>query len=203
MSKAPRTTDLPKILDQDWVFGKIAEGIDLQSAPKEKLTFGEQWKIWLDTGQKTKMDLIDELAKAPGRPKPGEPISTMPVPFYEAGIVQREAHESTDRFILVAGGRRAGKSKWLAANLLPFMFKSYARVWLIGPDYELAREEFDYIRHWLEWLNVPLLEPPSKPQQGSCSLTTRWNAKLETMTGKNEEKIEMVSLDAAGITESV
>lgn len=202
MPKAPKYSDLPQVLDQDWVFGKIAEGIDLQSAPKDKLTYGEQWKIWLDTGEKTKMDLIHELKNAPGKPVPGEPISTMPVPYYEPGIVQTQAHEAKERFLLVAGGRRAGKSKWLAANLLPFMFRSWAKVWLIGPDYELAREEFDYIQHWLEWMNVPLLEPPSKPQQGSYSLITRWNARLETMTGKNEEKIEMVSLDAAGITEA-
>lgn len=189
-------------LTMEWALRQISQGIDLQSAPKETLTRGEQWKVWLDSGEKTKLDLIAELSNAPGKPKKGDRISDMPVPYYEPGKVQLEAHKAQERVVLVAGGRRAGKSAWLAANLLPYLFKSYAKVWLIGPDYELARQEFDYIKLWLEWLNVPLLEKASLPKQGSYSLTTKWNSSLETMTGKNEEKIEMVSLDAAGITEA-
>lgn len=188
-------------LSPEYVLRQISVGIDLQSAPKESLSRGEQWKIWLDTKEKTKLDLIAELSKAPGRPAPGERISDIPVPFYEPGKLQLAAHGATERVILVAGGRRAGKSTWLAANLLPFMFKSWSKVWLIGPDYELAREEFEYIERWLRWLNVPITNI-SKPMQGSYTLETKWHSKLETMTGKNEEKIEMVSLDAAGITEA-
>lgn len=188
-------------LSPEWVFKQISTGIDLQSAPKETLTRGEQWKVWLDSGERTKLDLIEELSKAPGKPATGERISDIPVPYYSPGHVQLEAHKADERVLLVAGGRRAGKSTWLAANLLPFMFKSWSRVWLIGPDYDLAREEFDYIQRWLEWLNVPIINL-SKPMQGSYTLETKWHSKLETMTGKNEEKIEMVSLDAAGITEA-
>jgi intein/homing endonuclease len=94
------------------------------------------------------------------------------------------------------------QSKWLAANLLPYLFKSYAHVWIVGPNYELAHDEFNYIQMWLKWLNVPLAKDTSKPQQGGYSLTTKWNAVLESMTGKDEDQMEMVSLDAVGITEA-
>lgn len=192
----------PDALTTDWVLGEISSGIDLRSRPTTTLTRGEQWKIWLDTGEKTSWDLIMELGKAPGKPKEGERIADFPVAYYEPGPVQIQAHHATEKTVLVSGGKRAGKSKWLAAMLLPFMFKSYAHLWLIGPTYDLAHDEFDYIEMWLRWLDVPIPKDPSKPINGPYSLTTKWNAKLDTMTGKDEDSIEMASLDAVGITEA-
>lgn len=201
----PEQKDLvqkPAIFDSDWVLGRIAANIDLRSVPVEALTRGEQWKIWLDTGEKTRMDLIMELAKAPGKPDPGDRIADAPVPYYSPGPVQLMAHNATEKVILVSGGKRAGKSKWLAAQLFPSLFKSYAHIWIVGPNYELAHDEFDYIQMWCKWLDVPLAEPTSKPKQGGYTLVTRWNAVLDTMTGKDEDQMEMASLDAVGVTEA-
>lgn len=192
----------PPALTNDWILGQISAGIDLRSVPVDTLTRGEQWKIWLDSGEKTKMDLILELAKAPGKPDPGERIADAPVPFYEPGPVQLKAHAATEKVVLVSGGKRAGKSKWLAANLLPYLFKSYAHIWIVGPNYELAHDEFDYIQMWCKWLNVPLAGDISKPQQGGYTLETSWHAVLNTMTGKDEDQMEMASLDAVGVTEA-
>ena len=202
-SKDPRDHfKKPEALTTDWILKEISAGIDMQSIPRDELTRGEQWKVWLDTGEKTPLDLILELSKAPGRPEPGERISIAPVPFYEPGPIQLKAHQATEKVVLVSGGKRAGKSKWLAAQLLPYMFKSYAHVWIVGPNYELAHAEFDYMFNWLKWLNVPLAKDVSKPMQGGYTLETKWGSILETMTGKDEDGIEMVSLDAVGVTEA-
>src|ERR1700694_5194420 len=110
----------PDALTPDWILGEISAGIDLRSVPTASLTRGEQWKIWLDTGEKTKMDLIQELSKAPGNPGPGNRISDAPVPWYEPGPVQMKAHLADEKVVLVSGGKRAGKSKGLAATLFPY-----------------------------------------------------------------------------------
>jgi len=201
MPDKPLMIKRPEILNSDWIVQQIRTGIDLQSAPASELSRGEQWKVWLDSGQKTHFDLIKELANAPGRPKLGDPISDIPVPFYEPGPVQTAAHQATAKIVLVAGGVRAGKSKWLAANLLPWLFKSYSHVWILAPEYWFAHDEFNYIQMWLDWLGVPL-NKLSKPQDGRYSLTTKWGAVLDTMTGKEAEKIEMANLNAAGMAEA-
>lgn len=188
--------------DENWVLEGIASGIDLASTPADKLSTGEQWKVWLDANEKTGWDLIQELKKAPGRPKLGEALGNVEVPFYEPGPIQSFAHQSQAKIILVAGGWRAGKSKWLAAQLLPYMFRDWAHVWIVANDYKLARAEFGYIQMWLKWLGVPLEKPPSKPKEGSWQIVTQWHATLETMTGKDDDKIEMANLDAAGIAEA-
>src|SRR5712664_3239047 len=95
----------PEALTTDWVLKELAACIDLRSAPKDTITRGEQWKIWLDTKEKTKEDLIAELALAPGKPPEGERITDVPVPFYNPGVVQWNAHKATERVILVAGGK--------------------------------------------------------------------------------------------------
>jgi hypothetical protein len=188
--------------DETWVMQGIASGIDLASTESDKLTRGQQWKVWLDSGEKTAIDLIRELEKAPGKPPPGEAIGNVEVPYYKPGPVQWAAHNSPESFVLVAGGWRAGKSKWLAAQLLPYMFKDFAHVWIVANDYKLGRAEWGYIHMWLKWLNVPLAKPVSKPKEGSYEIETAWHAKLETMTGKDDDKIEMANLDAAGIAEA-
>lgn len=201
MPDRPKVIKRPDILDVNWIIEDIQSGIDLQSVPKEKLSRGEQWKVWLDTGQKTHLDLILELSNAPGKPDPGDAISDVPVPFYKPGPIQLEAHSAKEPFVLVAGGVRGGKSKWLAANLLPWLFKSYAHVWILAPEYWLAHDEFNYIKMWLDWLGVPITKL-SQPQDGRYSLTTSWGAVLDTMTGKDAEKIEMANLNAAAIAEA-
>lgn len=188
--------------DTDWLAQEIAKGIDLASTPADELSRGQQWKVWLDAGEKTAFDLIAELEKSPGRPRPGESIGDIEVPFYQPGPIQWKAHKATEKIIYVAGGWRAGKSKWLAAQLLPYMFRSFSHVLIVANDYKLARAEFGYIQMWLEWLKVPMAKPPSKPKEGSWQIVTAWQATLETMTGKDEDKIEMVNLNAAGIAEA-
>jgi hypothetical protein len=94
-----------------------------------------------------------------------------------------------------------GKSTWLAAEGMPFMFRDNAVVWIVANDYVLARYEFQYIRSWLRWLGVPLVVD-SQPNVGPWRLTTEWGAELKTQTAADITKIEGGDLDAALVAEA-
>lgn len=150
---------------------------------------GWKWKVDFDAGRRTKYDLYDELAKAP------KGLAYIVRPR------QLEAHQAEVRTKQVAGGWRFGKSTWLAAEGLPFLFKDNAFVWIVANDYELGRYEFEYIREWLNWLGVPLVKD-STPSQGSWNLETPWHARLQTKTAADITKMEGAELDAALIAEA-
>jgi len=188
-------------LDENYFFSQLAEGIDLSSTPLEKLSPAEQWKVALDTGEKTALDLIYDLKNAPGKPKPGMPLGTLQMPYYEPGPVQRQFHEAPESLLYVAGGRRAGKSASLAAQLLPYMFQDYAYIWLVSNDYRLCHAEFDYIADWLRYYKAPIVKY-NHAADGQWKIELKWGAILETMTGADDDKIEMANLNAVGITEA-
>lgn len=150
---------------------------------------GWQWKVDLDKGTKTKFDLYDELAKAPHGLA------------YIAGPVQLGAHRAEVMTKQVAGGWRVGKSTWLAAEGLPYMFRDNARIWIVANDYELGRYEFEYIRDWLKWFNVPLIRD-SMPATGPWKLDTAWGARIRTQTAADVSKMEGAELDCALIAEA-
>ena len=58
---------------------------------------------------------------------------------------QQEIHDCPARLIMVTGGVRAGKSQFLAMELLRYIFKQDGLIWIVGPDYEQAKGEFDYM----------------------------------------------------------
>lgn len=148
-----------------------------------------QWKIDLTSGARTKFDLYEELGKAP------TDLLYVPSP------TQHAAHESNARTKQLAGGWRVGKSTWLAAEGLPFLFRDNASIWIAANDYVLGRYEFDYIRGWLRWLGVPLLVD-SRPNVGPWRLVTAWNAEMKTQTAADVTKIEGGNLDAALVAEA-
>lgn len=54
-------------------------------------------------------------------------------------------HNSEARFKVPSCGRRFGKSKMAAMELLPQMFIPDHRYWIVGPTYELGEKEFRYL----------------------------------------------------------
>lgn len=156
---------------------------------KTTLSRAWQWKVDLDSGKKTKFDLYEELGKAPAGTA------------YFPGPKQLEAHASTDLTKQVAGGYRFGKSTWLAAEILPYMFKDNAYVWIVANDYELGRFEWEYVKRWLQWLGVPL-PLDAHPATGRWRLGTPWNSRLVTQTADDVTKIEGANLDAAAVAEA-
>lgn len=95
-----------------------------------------------------------------------------------------------DRFALICGGERAGKSLTSAAMMLPLMMVPLGVFWIVGPDYAQARVEFQYIHD--AFTRGGLLQgEPSMPQSGSqpWTLTTKWNATLTTRTSSDIAKL--------------
>jgi hypothetical protein len=63
---------------------------------------------------------------------------------YTPNAAQSPFHKCRSRRVLVAGGERAGKSFSVAKEVLtrvPFG----SLFWILGPDYEQARAEFQYL----------------------------------------------------------
>lgn len=91
---------------------------------------------------------------------------------------QKEVHDCTARMIMVTGGVRAGKSNFLAMELLREVFKDNGLIWLVGPDYEQAKGEFDYMYAPLKAMGMVASE--SLPEKGSRQLTTVWGCRVQT-----------------------
>lgn len=96
---------------------------------------------------------------------------------------QREIHECTNRLVMVTGGVRAGKSQFLAMELLKHIFVERGLIWLVGPDYEQCKGEFDYMYAPLKALG--LIEGESIPEKGSRSFTTIWGCRVQTKSAKD------------------
>lgn len=64
---------------------------------------------------------------------------------YEPHPAQEEMHRCDSRFLLAVCGRRFGKSKFAAREVLPELFIPRRRWWIVGPTYELAEREFEVL----------------------------------------------------------
>ncbi len=121
------------------------------------------------------------------------------------GLVYSDDDESvwcTARKIIITGGWRAGKSTRGATRVLRQVLRPNQKgglVWLLGPDYSQAREEFRYLIEWLSALN--LLTKQSFPTEGSCSLTTKTGWTVVTKSGKYPERLGSVAPDGIVLCE--
>ena len=184
------------------LFKNLAEKLSDRERPQEDLTPFMKWKLrfqecvdergrlidkelWI----KLKKELYTYLSQVPGEA------------CYIPGETQWEAHLSTEMTKQVAGGWRAGKSKFLAAELLPYMFIDRAHIWLVANTYELARAEFGYIKEWLQWMRASFYKD-AKPQAGRWSIGVIGGGLLDTQTADDVTKLEMVNLNAVGIAEA-
>jgi hypothetical protein len=64
---------------------------------------------------------------------------------YQPSAEQLDIHDCSCRFKLIAGGVGAGKSLLLAREGEAYTAIKNGLGWIIGPIYELALPEFDYI----------------------------------------------------------
>lgn len=176
-------------LEVDDVYKELAQRLNPATGATGQRSRAWQWKLDLQTGAKTKMDLYEELGRAPG------------TALYAPGPTQLRAHEAVVRTKQVSGGWRAGKSKWLAAEILPYMFRDNAQIWIVANNYILARYEFEYVVQWLQWLDAPI-EQLSTPANGRHFVKLTWGAKLETQTADDITLIEGGNLDCAAVAEA-
>jgi len=97
------------------------------------------------------------------------------------------------RLVLVTGGERAGKS--FVSGLFGATRTPYGeRFWIVGPDYALARPEFNY---WVEHLQVLGAirsdRDISVPKIGPASAVTKTGQIIETKTSDDTAKLAAVA----------
>lgn len=132
---------------------------------------------------------------------------------------QLYAHSLFSRFRVVqaAGGERAGKSRfsaeegltWIGA-LLPFAEANVRAgerrgglIWLAGPDYEQAREEFSHLKTALARNN--LLDEAagvSEPKSGAWQMFARAGIEIRTRSSKHEDTLAGVPPDGVVMCEA-
>lgn len=105
---------------------------------------------------------------------------------YMPTALQEAIHLSPERFKLVAGGERGGKSLFSAKELLSRLF--WGRLfWIVGPDYRLARPEFAYLVQDLSRLGA--IASLSMPNEGPCALQLQGGARVLTRSSSDPEKL--------------
>lgn len=105
--------------------------------------------------------------------------------------------------ILITGGIRSGKTTRAAFKAFKESLVSGNKlIWLIGPDYPQAREEFRMIFEWSSQLDiVDYNKRISMPQNGQRSMTNIFGCTIETKSGKNPERIASVACDGVVLCE--
>jgi len=97
------------------------------------------------------------------------------------------------RLILVAGGERAGKS--FVSGLFGTTRTPFGDTfWIVGPDYMLARPEFDYWTTNLIRLGaIGSDRDISRPKLGACIAITKTGQTIETKTSDDTMKLAAVA----------
>lgn len=105
---------------------------------------------------------------------------------------------SPARFTLITGGVRAGKTTRGAFKAFKESLNPKARlIWLVGPDYTQAQEEFRMIMEWC--IQLKLIRNPkediSSPMNGQRTLRTRLGCTIQTKSAKHPETLAGVAPD--------
>jgi len=91
---------------------------------------------------------------------------------------QLAVHADNSRIKQVVGGERAGKSRLTAEELYCWATYDPGLYWIVGPDYDLARPEFE---HLVRALGVQIKDL-SQPKAGSWELKTHLGSHVVTKT---------------------
>ncbi len=146
------------------------------------------------------------------------------IDFINNNIAQYEVVHANDRFPLIIGGERGGKSYATAAIMLPhiillpeirkdrFYDKNGKPAYdgkrkalnpdfiLFGPTYAEPRIEFGEIENWLRELGM--ISYVSKPQEGPWRLVTDLGVVVSTFSTENPGSIRAVDLEGAAACEA-
>jgi hypothetical protein len=97
---------------------------------------------------------------------------------YTPTAAQAVFHADNSRLKLVAGGIRGGKSNSTAREFDAELATQGALLWIVGPDYEQCKPEFDYLFAPLHKLGF--IEKHSTPEKGSRTFTLANGARVQT-----------------------
>lgn len=116
------------------------------------------------------------------------------------------------RYILILGGERAGKSYTTALVAAEAMYPPLnddgtfgmedSRYWIIGPDYEQARAEFQYL--YDIFMAIECVAESSMPNSKTqpWMLKTTWGAEVSTKTSNEIAKIASFACDGIILSEA-
>lgn len=119
---------------------------------------------------------------------------------YFPNAAQKPIVDDDARIVLICGGERSGKSFTTAAMFLRRCLVPDGRFWIIGPDYEHSRKEFEYIEYSLDKLGF--ISSCSKPMEGTWRMETNWGARIQTRSSNKERSIASEALHGALMTEA-
>ncbi len=122
----------------------------------------------------------------PRRPLPGKQL-VWDTFGYTPTPAALAAHSSDARFILVAGGVRGSKSQSAAYEALPHVLEPHTLGWLVGPDYEQTRPEFNYLLTALTQRGF--LDSAWTPREGAWALKTIYDTEVVTKTADDPVKL--------------
>lgn len=101
---------------------------------------------------------------------------------------------------LVAGGVRAGKSKSSARSMDWFMGLPNGLVWIIGPRYNEANVEFDYMLQ--PYHELGLVENMATPMEGPRYFQVKGGTRVETKSATDPVRIASYAPDAILVVEA-
>jgi hypothetical protein len=113
---------------------------------------------------------------------------------------QLAIHTDPARIKLVAGGERAGKSLSAAMELLTQVIGVEGLWWIVGPDYEQSRNEFDYVLAAVQ--KIGAAREVNRPRIGSCRLITAFNGEIVTKTADDVRKLAGKAPDGVLLVEA-
>ncbi len=94
-------------------------------------------------------------------------------------------HLARERILLVSGGEGSGKSLVTSAEIVA-RYTLWELVYIVGPKYDSARKEIDYVNDLLARFGA--VATFSRPKTGKCVLVTRERARVETISSEEGPK---------------
>ncbi len=114
---------------------------------------------------------------------------------------QRPIMMCNSRFIAVSGGEGSGKSEVTAMRAMEYLDISKL-VWIVGQEYENARQEFQYLADWCIALGLVRDQDVSFPKEGQCAFVTITGCHVVTKSAKDIIKLGRESPDLILIVEA-
>lgn len=105
---------------------------------------------------------------------------------------QKPFHDSLARFKLMAGGVGAGKSFATAMEIVAYFAIPNAIIWLVGPNYDLAKPEFEYLLDL--FLKMGFVDPASITNSSRGARKFRFFSEFGGATCETKSSNEMATL---------
>lgn len=115
---------------------------------------------------------------------------------YEPHKAQRQFHASDRQFKSMFGGSGLGKSMSAAREAEPVALEPGRTIWIVGPTYELAKKEFDWI--WLDFQNSGLMKLATRrmnDSHGRMIIEFPWNTTIQAKSAENPDSLLGTGVD--------